>query len=85
MAISSKQVTVTTEATEIFSADPDGAYVHVKANGAIWVGNSTVTTGTGYKMVSGNTLDLFVGPDEALYGIAAADTKKVWVVATLNQ
>ena len=85
MAISNRQVTVTTEATLIFGADPDGARVHVKSNGAVWIGSSTVTTSTGYKMVQNDVLDFFVGPDEALYGIAAADTKLVWVVATLNQ
>jgi len=85
MAISNSQVTVTTEATIIFGPDIDGAYVHVRSDGEVFLGRPDVTIGSGMKLKKDEFLSLFVGPNEILYGIVEADTKTVYCLATLNQ
>ena len=85
MAISNNQVTVTTEATLVFGADPDGARVHLRSNGEVYLGSATVTISNGIKLKKDEFLNLFVGPDELLYGIVEADTETVYVLATMNQ
>ena len=85
MAISNNQVTVTTEATLVFGADPDGARIHVRSDGDVYLGKATVTISNGMKLKKDELLNLFVGPDEQLYGIVAAETETVYVLATMNQ
>ena len=85
MSISNNQVTVTTEATLVFGADPDGARVHVRSDGDVYLGSATVTVNNGMKLKKDVFLNLFVGPDEQLYGIVAAETETVYVLATMNQ
>ncbi len=85
MAISNKQVTVGTEATLVFGVDPDGARVHLRSDGEVYLGASDVTVASGLKLKKDEFLNLFVGPGEILYGIVDADTETVYVLATLNQ
>ena len=85
MAISNNQVTVTTEATLVFGADPDGARIHLRSDGEVYLGSATVTINNGMKLKKDEFLNLFVGPDELLYGIVEADTETVYVLATMNQ
>ena len=85
MAISNKQVTVGGEATLVFGADPDGARIHVRSDGEVYLGSATVTVNNGIKLKKDEFLNLFVGPDELLYGIVAAETETVYVLATMNQ
>ena len=85
MTISNKQVTVTTEATIVFGPDIDGAYVHLRSDGDVYLGSATVTISNGMKLKKDELLNLFIGPDETLYGIVAAETETVYVLATMNQ
>ena len=85
MAVSSAQVTVTTSPTVVFGPDVDGAWVHLRTDNACYFGNSTVTIANGYELPKDEGIDLFVGPGETIYGIVAAETNTVWVLATLNQ
>ena len=85
MAISNNQVTVTTEATLVFGADPDGARIHLRSDGEVYLGSATVTINNGMKLKKDEFLNLFVGPNELLYGIVEADTETVYVLATMNQ
>ena len=85
MAISNKQVSVTTEATLVFGADPDGARIHLRSDGDVYLGSATVTINNGMKLKKDEFLNLFVGPGELLYGIVEADTETVYVLATMNQ
>ena len=85
MAISNKQVTVTTDPTLVFGADPDGARIHLRSDGDVYLGSSTVTISNGMKLKKDELLNLFIGPDETLYGIVAAETETVYVLATMNQ
>ena len=85
MAISNKQVTVTSDATLVFGADPDGARIHLRSDGEVYLGSATVTISNGLKLKKDEFLNLFVGPDEMLYGVVAAETETVYVLATLNQ
>ena len=85
MAISNNQVTVTTDPTLVFGADPDGARIHLRSDGEVYLGSATVTINNGMKLKKDEFLNLFVGPDELLYGIVEADTETVYVLATMNQ
>ena len=85
MAISNNQITVTTDATLVFGADPDGARIHLRSDGDVYLGSATVTVNNGMKLKKDEFLNLFVGPDEQLFGIVAAETETVYVLATMNQ
>ena len=85
MSISNNQITITTDATLVFAADPDGARVHVRVSGESYLGDEGVTIENGLKIKQNEFLSLFVGPDEQLYGIVDADTEIVYILATMNQ
>jgi hypothetical protein len=85
MAVSNAQITVTTSPTVIFGPDVDGAWVHIFALNAMYLGNADVTTGNGHYREANSNIDLFVGPNEVIYGIVAASTGMASYLATLNQ
>ena len=87
MAISSGQVVVGVTATFICGKDDDGANIILKASGQgdVYLGKSNVTTETGFELDNGASIDLFIGPDEDLYGIVEEGTVKVYYLATLNK
>ena len=79
------QVTVGETATVLVPAVAfdQTAYVH-SASGTIYIGDSTVTTSTGYKMDNGDKLTLGVGDHEALYAITASGTALAYVLYQTN-
>ena len=57
MGISTRQVTVTTTATALVDATAEAEMVYLHSvSGTCFLGNSDVTTGTGYRMDSGDKL-----------------------------
>ena len=66
--------------------DEDGAYIHVKGgNASVYLGNENVTTENGFELEQGETISLFIGPDEGLYAVCEEGTVGVCYIATLNQ
>jgi hypothetical protein len=79
------QVTVTTSATLLVTANRADQMVYLHSgSGTIYLGNSNVTTSTGYRMDNGDKLSMQLGDNEALYAIAAAGTPTVYVMDTIN-
>lgn len=91
MAVTVAPVTVATTPTAIHTPagdDASGAEVVVKNTGGqdVFLGPSTVTTANGFPLAAGATsptLTLSVG--EALYGIVAATTATVRVLAVTGR
>lgn len=87
MAISSAQVSVTTSATLLSSAETDdrtGSALALTNGGAVTVflGASGVTTGSGFGLAAGTSMALDLQPGESLYGIVASGTATVSVLRT---
>lgn len=87
MAISSAQVSVTTSATLLSSAETDdraGSSLALTNGGdaAVFLGASGVTTGTGFGLAAGASMALDLQPGESLYGIVASGTQAVSVLRT---
>lgn len=91
--ITTGQETVTTSGTAVqFNGGasvsvPDTGEVRVNANvwnaGAVYVGDSTVTTGTGYEIPPGDHQDVPVDDVSSLYVDAQRDNDRVsWLVVT---
>lgn len=88
MAVTSNQVTCTTAATLIVPSDTDGASVVVKNTGdrKVYLGPAGVTSGTGFELSSTGTvtLEIFLGPGEALYGITASGSCTVSYISSMS-
>jgi hypothetical protein len=87
MAVTSKQVSVGTSATEIFTADTDGnlIYLTMADSGHIYVGGSGVTTSTGMRIEHGSAMqpiEIKLVAGEALYGVTGTGTEVVTVLVT---
>ena len=79
------QVTVTTSATLLVTANRADQMVYLHSgSGTIYLGNSNVTTATGYRMDNGDKLSMQLGDNEALYAITASGTPTVYVMDTIN-
>ena len=79
------QVTVTTSATLLVTANRADQMVYLHSgSGTIYLGNSNVTTATGYRMDNGDKLSMQLGDNEALYAIASSGTPTVYVMDTIN-
>lgn len=83
MALTSGQVVVSTTATALNAAG-SGQKLHLSnpAGQTVFLGNSAVTTTTGYALAASTTRDIEIGPGEVLYGIVAATTATVSVLRT---
>jgi hypothetical protein len=79
----STQVTVTDTPSIIAAAanSYQNIYLHNLGGGAVYIGGPNVTINNGYKLDNGNTLSLIIGDLEALYGVAAAGSHTVSVLA----
>jgi hypothetical protein len=79
------QVTVTTTATLLVTSNRADQMVYLHSgSGTIYLGNSDVTTSTGYRMDNGDKLSMQLGDNEALYAIASSGTPVVYVMDTIN-
>lgn len=71
----SGQVTITTSPTLIADTSTTYKEVHIHgAQGAFFVGGSTVTDTTGYKIDNGNKTIFLLTPTDTLYGITSSGT-----------
>jgi hypothetical protein len=79
------QKTVTTAATLLVTANRADQLVYLhSSSGIIYIGNSDVTTSTGYRMDNGDKLSLQLSDNEALYGITNTGTATMMVMATVS-
>jgi len=88
MAISSGQVTVTTERISVISDDRDGceAVIYNNSNSrSVYLGNSQVTYSNGLELPKGEAIKINLGPVEEIYGVTASDTALVTYLLTKNQ
>jgi hypothetical protein len=79
------QKTVTSTATLLVTANRADQLVYLhSSSGTIYLGNSDVTTSTGYRMDNGDKLSIQLSDNEALYGIVSSGTATMMVLATVN-
>lgn len=74
MGISTRQVTVGTTPTVLVDATSTAEQVVLhSSSGQIWIGNSDVTTSTGYRMDNGDKL-VIDNHETGIWGIVASST-----------
>jgi hypothetical protein len=79
------QKTVTTSPTLLVTANRADQLVYLhSSSGIIYIGNSDVTTSTGYRMDNGDKLSMQLSDNESLYGITNTGTATMMVMATVN-
>ena len=81
----SAQVSVGTTATLLVAANfmDQTVWLH-NTGGALYVGDSAVTTANGFKLDTGDKMELPVGDNEGLYGIVASGTNTVFILKQVN-
>jgi hypothetical protein len=81
MGISTRQVTVTTTATELVDAtrEPEIVLLH-SLSGQCFIGNSDVTTSTGYRMDNGDKINI-ENHETGIWAITASGTVTMMVLA----
>ena len=85
MTLHSQQVVIGTQPALLYPLDADGVHLTIRADVDIFIGNSDLTTETGYPLQAGEVLRLELAPDELLYGLVSAGRATVYVLATMNQ
>lgn len=82
----SAQITVTTTPTLLVAATgfDQSVWLHNQGGGTVFLGDSNVTTENGYKLDTGNKMELLVGDHEGLYGVTAAASHIVGVLKQIN-
>jgi hypothetical protein len=82
----SAQVTVTTTATLLVAANimDQTVWLHNQGGGTVYLGDANVTTSNGYKLDTGDKMQLPVGDHEGLYGITASSSHIVAVLKQVN-
>ena len=85
MVLHSQQVIIGTRPVLLYPADTDGVHLVISANADIYIGNSDLTTETGYYLPDGNAVDLELAPNELLYGLVEEGRATVYVLATMKQ
>ena len=79
------QKTVTSTPTLLVTANRADQLVYLhSSSGTVYLGNSDVTTSTGYRMDNGDKLSMQLSDNESLYGIVASGTATMMVMATVN-
>jgi hypothetical protein len=88
MAITSGQLTVGTSPIQIdgSSSNPSRLHVHNNDNTAdLFLGNGTVTTSTGLRLMKLDSIELELNPGESLYAVSAGGSHAVsWLRQTMN-
>lgn len=84
MSISSAQYSVDGTAVKLAESNGMPLEVHIhSASGAIYVGNSSVTTLTGYRMDNGDKAVFTVPDGSALYAISSSGTQTVFALVAI--
>jgi len=88
MAITSGQITVGTSAVQVdgISANPSRLHVHNNDNTQdLFLGNSSVTTSTGLRLLKLDSIELIMNPGESLYAVSSSGSHAVsWLRQTLD-
>jgi hypothetical protein len=82
MATSTSKVTVTTTAQTIVSLDNVTQYVHLHSKGATYVGNTNVTTETGFLVDNDDKLVITVPEGCALSAVTTTGSHTLYVLVT---
>ena len=82
MATTSNNVTVTTTAQTIVSLDNVTQYVHLHAKGATYIGNTGVTTETGFLMDNDDKMVITIPQGCSLSAVASAGSHTLYVLTT---
>lgn len=86
MAITSGQLTVGTSAVIIdgISPNPSRLHVHNNDNSAdLFLGNETVTSSTGLRLMKLDSIELIMNPGESLYAVSSSGSHAVsWLRQT---
>jgi hypothetical protein len=79
------QISVTSTPTLLVTANraDQSVYLH-SSSGVVYIGNSDVTTSTGYRMDNGDKLTLQLSDNESLYGVVSSGSATMMVMATIN-
>jgi uncharacterized protein (DUF779 family) len=81
MGISTRQVTVTTAATALVDATQEAEMVYLhSSSGTCFVGNSDVTSSTGYKMDNGDKITID-NKTNGIWAITSSGTVTMQVMA----
>jgi hypothetical protein len=82
MATTSSKVTVTTTAQTIVSVDNVTQYVHLHAKGDTYIGDTDVTTETGFLIDNDDKLVITVAQGCSLSAVATTGTHTLYVLTT---
>ena len=83
MALTSSQVTVTTDPTLLVAGETNPVLVHLHLHDNtdnVYLGNSTVTTSTGLRLIKQDSFDMNLAPGNSLYAIITTSTATVSVI-----
>ena len=83
MALTSSQVTVTTSPTLLIAAENNPVLVHLHLHDNtdnVYLGNSTVTTSTGLRLIKQDSFEINLAPGNSLYAIITTSTATVSVI-----
>ena len=82
---STAQISVGTSPTLIVTANRADQLVYLhSSSGTLYLGNSTVTTSTGYRMDNGDKLTMQLSDNEALYAVTSSGTATLMAMVTIN-
>ena len=82
MATTNSQVTVTTTAQTIVSLDNVTQYVHLHSKGATYIGNTGVTTETGFLMDNDDKMVITIPQGCSLSALASTGSHTLYVLTT---
>ena len=82
MATTSSKVTVTTTAQTIVSLDNVTQYVHLHTKGNTYIGNTGVTTETGFLMDNDDKMVITIPQGCSLSAIASTGSHTLYVLTT---
>ena len=83
MSLSSSQVTVTTSPTLLVAGETNPVLVHLHLHDNtdnVYLGDSTVTTSTGLRLIKQDSFDMNLAPGNSLYAIITTSTATVSVI-----
>lgn len=80
MPLSSSQVTVTTSPTLLVASETNPILVHLHLHDNtdnVYIGNSSVTTSTGLRLIKQDSFEINLAPGNSLYAIITTSTATV--------
>ena len=79
------QVTVATTPTLLVTANRADQFVYLhSSSGQVYLGDSAVTTSTGYRMDNGDKLTMQLSDNESLYACTSTGTATMMVMVTIS-